>query len=279
MYYYSKDGITVASMLDTRRKNAKEQYPVRIRVNKNRVREYYPTGKNMTREEWENLPNNKTVSAKELRASIENSFYLVRNNVEALAEKGIFSFDTLNLRLAKATGDTVNNALKAKIEQLETEERIGSMLTYKQTLVMLEKYAGGSVSFNTITVSWLKRCELYLLKTVNQTTIGIHFRNLRSIMNDARKAGVIKESDYPFGKDKFEIKTGEAHKKALTIKQISQIFKYSDGNDTTDRYKDLSMVIHISLQWYKLCRPYKIEIFRYHRRRDLFCPPEDRTYK
>lgn len=245
MYTYTKDGITVTSMLDTRRQNTSGEYPVKIRVNYKRIRNYYSIGKSMTHEEWDNLPSSKSAASKAIKASIENSFSLVRSNVEALAEKGEFSFDTLNSRLGKATGDTVNNAFRAKISLLEKEERIGSMQVNQQTLIMLEKFAGNNIAFNSITVQWLRKCELNWLKTKNQTTIGIHFRNLRAIMNEAKKAGVIKETQYPFGKDKFEIKTGEANKKALNIKQISDIFNYTDDNETTNRYKDLWLFIYL----------------------------------
>lgn len=58
-------------------------------------------------------------------------------------------------------------------------------------------------------------------------------------MNEAKKAGIIKESQYPFGKGRFEIKTGEGRKKALNKVQIKSIYHYSDGNETTERHKDL----------------------------------------
>ena len=76
----------------------------------------------------------KSRNWKDIRESIENSFSLVRRNVETLAEKGGFSFDALNLRLSKATGDTVNSAFNAKIENLKSEERIGTMLICKNVL-------------------------------------------------------------------------------------------------------------------------------------------------
>ena len=41
MYTYTKDGITVTSMLDTRRQNTSGEYPVKIRVNYKRIRNYY----------------------------------------------------------------------------------------------------------------------------------------------------------------------------------------------------------------------------------------------
>ena len=232
-------------MLDTRKTNSNGEYPVKIRVNYQRVRVYYSTGKNLTREEWDSLPTNKSTAAKTIKASIENSFYLVRNNVEALAERGDFLFDTLNSRLGKATGDTVNNALRAKIALLKNEGRIGTMQIYEQTIRITEEFAGANISFSSITVQWLRKCEQFWLKTKNQTTIGMHFRNIRTIINEARKAGTLKEAQYPFGKDRFEINTGESHKKALSIKQIKEIFDYSDGNETTDKYRDLWLFIYL----------------------------------
>jgi integrase/recombinase XerD len=245
MHIYSKDGIIVTSMLDTRTPNAQGEYPVKIRVNYKRVRAYYPTGKNLTREDWDNLPTSKSTASKTIKASIENSFNLVRLNVESLAERGDFMFDTLNTRLGKATGDTVNNALRAKISALEYEERIGTMQIYEQTLRITEEFAGTNISFSSITVQWLRKCEQFWLQTKNQTTTGMHFRNIRTIINEARRAGIFKEAQYPFGKDRFEIKTGEAHKKSLTIKQIKSIFDYSDGNITTDKYRDLWLFIYL----------------------------------
>jgi integrase len=245
MNTFVKDGISVASMIDTRKPNSKGEYPVKIRVNFQSKRAYYSTGISMTKADWENLSGNRTVTGKNMRGNIENSFSLVRNNVEALAEKGEFNFDLLNSRLGRATGDTVNNALRAKIEILKSEERIGSMFIHINTLKSLEEFGGKDIPFSAVNVAWLKKCEQYWAQTKNQTTIGMYFRNIRAIMNEAKKAGVIKESQYPFGKDRFEIKTGEGHKKALSMEQIKQIFHYSDGRETTDKYRDLWLFVYM----------------------------------
>ena len=63
--------------------------------------------------------------------------------------------------------------------------------------------------------------------------------------NEGRKACTIKETQYPFGKDRFEIKTGKGHKKTPSIKQIKDIFDYSDGKETTDKYRDLWLFIYL----------------------------------
>lgn len=60
-------------------------------------------------------------------------------------------------------------------------------------------------------------------------------RNIRTLMNEAKRADVIKESQYPFGKGLFEIKTGIGRKKGLTKKQLKAIFDYkSEMKPLTD---------------------------------------------
>ncbi|MDP4206549.1 MAG: hypothetical protein Q8859_11220 [Bacteroidota bacterium] len=47
MFSYSKDGITPSSMFDTRKPNARNEDPIKIRVNLKRQREYYSIGRNL----------------------------------------------------------------------------------------------------------------------------------------------------------------------------------------------------------------------------------------
>lgn len=245
MFKYSKDGITVLTVLDTRRAKASGLYPVKVQVIYQRNQKYYGTGKELTPQDWERLPNGKNKELKEIRESVENSFSLVRMNVEALAERGGFSFDALNVRLGRATGDTVNTAFRAKIAALKKEERIGTMSYYDNILKNTEAFAGANIKFEDISIDWLKRYEKFLLKTKNHTTVGMHMRAVRAIINEARKAGIIKETQYPFGKGMYEIQTGESRKKALTLEQIGHVVHFTDGNEATERYRDLWFFMYL----------------------------------
>ena len=245
MFNYSKDGITIATFLDPRKITIKGNYPIKIRVTYKRVRKYYSTGKELTKNDWESLPTKKSNEFKIIRESIENSFSLVKSNVETLAEKGNFSFDTLNLRLSKTTGDSLNVAFKIKIENLRKDDRIGSAKVCQNVINNIELFAGSNIYFESITTEWLKKFEKYLLKDKSQSTVGFHMREIRTIMNQAKKADIIKEAQYPFGKGKYEIQTVEGNKKALKIKQLSEIVKFSDGNDTTAKYRDLWFFIYL----------------------------------
>lgn len=245
MYRDSKDGITVLTILDTRRPKLNGLYPVKVQVINKRVQKYYSTGKELTEKEWEKLPETRAAELSKIRNSIKNSYDIILKNIEELAYRGDFTFDALNLRLGKATGDTVNTALKAKIATLRTEERIGTMLYYEAVLKGIEVFAGTKIGFESITIDWLRRYEKFMLIDKNHTTVGIHMRGVRAMMNEAKKAGLIKETQYPFGKDKYVIQTGESKKKALTLQQIGQVVTYTDGLETTERYRDLWFFMYL----------------------------------
>ena len=56
---YSKDGITVATTIDTSHPKLDGTYPVKVRVTYARQRRYYPTGKDLTLDQWNNLSTAK----------------------------------------------------------------------------------------------------------------------------------------------------------------------------------------------------------------------------
>ena len=233
-------------MLDARRTKSDGKYPVKIRVTYNRVRYYYPTGKDLSPEEWEVLPATKVRALAAIRKDIESSYQIVRSTVEDLASSGGFSLDALNNRLKGAASDTVNTMFRAKIAELEKSGRVGSMLVYDNVLKGLERFAGERIRFEAVTVSWLGRYADFLRKEdKTQTTIAIHQRHLRAILNEAKRLGAIKEAQYPFGRGRYEIQAGEGRKLALTLEQIGKIANYEDGTEATAKYRDYWLFLYL----------------------------------
>ena len=240
MYNYSNNGITVSSFLDNRRKTKKGKYPVKIRVTYKRVRKYYSTGKNLSEEEWNRLSETKSKTLLATRSDIQNSFDKVKNVVQELEFEQGFSFDALNARLSKSVSETLNTAFKAKIKTLTENEQIGSALYYNDALNSVEQFAGTKIPFSNVSVDWLKRYEKFSLDFGRgYTTIGMYCRAIRCILNEAKKAGIIKDYQYPFGDGKYEIPAGQGRKLALTLSQIKKIVTYTDGREATEKYRDL----------------------------------------
>lgn len=243
---YSKDGITVAVVLDKYKPKRNGLYPVRIRVTYRRQRQYYPTGKDLTLEQWERIPLTRNRDLKTIRESIANSFDIVRQNVDELASIAEFSFEALNTRLKSGATDTINTAFRAKIADLNEQNRVGNAIVYNNVLKGLERFAGDKIRFDVVTVEWVKKYERFLLSEDKTTsTIGIHLRTLRTILNEARRSGIIKESQYPFGRGRYEIQAGEGRKLALTLDQIGKIARYEDGSDATAKYRDYWMFLYL----------------------------------
>ena len=240
MFKYSKDGISVLTVLDARRKKQSGLFPVKIQVVFNRIQRYYNTGKELSQGDWSVLADTKSKRLIEIRSDIKNSFEKVEAIVRILVEEGNFSFDILNTRLGKCVNDTLNSAFQAKIDGLVEAGAVGNSITYSCSLRHLEKYAGTNIPFDLITVDWLKKYEKAMLNEgKSYTTISMYIRSIRALYNEAKVAGVIKEVQYPFGKGKYEVPTGKGRKMALNLQQIKQIITYTDGAEATEHYRDL----------------------------------------
>ena len=239
------NGVVVSVFLDTRTVNKKGTYPVKIKVYFQGKPKYYPTGICMsTKEELEEVLESKSKKNIEIQYIIHKEFNRILKNVDILVERGTFSFSNLNNMLGKNIGGTLNEMISAKIKELENEEKFGTSAFYKGTLSLLKRYMKHDVPINEVTVEWLNGLEKFILKTANQTTVAMNMRNIRAIMNIAKQVGVIRESDYPFGRGKYQIKEGSGKKKALNKKQLKAIAEYSDGSMTTEFYRDLWLFIY-----------------------------------
>lgn len=239
------NGVVVSVFLDTRTVNKKGTYPVKIKVYFQGKPKYYPTGICMsTKEELEEVLESKSKKNIEIQYIIHKEFNRILKNVDILVERGTFSFSNLNNMLGKNIGGTLNEMISAKIKELENEEKFGTSAFYKGTLSLLKRYMKHDVPINEVTVEWLNGLEKFILKTANQTTVAMNMRNIRATMNIAKQVGVIRESDYPFGRGKYQIKEGSEKKKALNKKQLKAIAEYSDGSMTTEFYRDLWLFIY-----------------------------------
>lgn len=192
------------------------------------------------------LPTTKARALVEIRKDIESSYQIVRTAVEDLLMRGIFSLENLNNRLKRAGGDTLNIAFEGKIAEMKAQERIGNMMAYRVVVKGIERFAGPRVPLSGVSVDWIRRYEKFLLKEgKSRTTVGIHMRHIRAILNDMKRCGKISEAQYPFGRGRYEIQAGEGRKLALTLEQIGQIANYEDGTEATAKYRDYWLFLYL----------------------------------
>lgn len=156
MYRFRRDGVSVISVLDSRHVKKNGLYPVKTEVVFRRRQKYYPTGIDVSIEEWESLWNARRMPEKAIY--IEKSFNHIRRIVNELIDQERFSFDILENRLGHAH-ITVNQAVANKMDEAFKLGKINTFYRYRNTLHALETFAGKRITFDSITPVWLRRCE------------------------------------------------------------------------------------------------------------------------
>lgn len=265
MENYSLDGITATIIYDIRRAKKVDDpemdlfplYPVKYRITYLRKQYYYPSGTYLTEDEWKRLPDAKGKQLKENRELIQAGFDKIKVHIKEMVKGEGFSIDGLKKRLSRGRKDSILTAFYKKIEDLTNAGQIGTASTYQCAINSIIKFTSKDLKFSDITIDWLKKYEAYLrssriivtsdgkskvIEVKSITTVKFYMGCIRSIMNEAKKDKIIIDGQYPFGTakdDKYEIKTGDGRKMALTLAQIGAVLKYELFTDTEKRCRDL----------------------------------------
>lgn len=246
MYKDNIFGISIAYVFDDHNKSKDGLFPIKIRVIHNRKPSYYLTGKRLSKDDWGKLATSRIPELMRIRKNIKDSFDLIVRCVEELSLAGNFSFQSLNVRLGRESAGTVDSYYKAKVATAIKDKRIGTAKVDEAALTAFQKYGGANIPLERVTPEWLKKMEINMLEDgVSMTTIGIRMRSLRTIMSMIKQDEVIPESNYPFGKSKYQIRNTEGTKKALSISQIHKFVTYETDNDVDRFYLDMWFFIYL----------------------------------
>jgi integrase/recombinase XerD len=164
----------------------------------------------------------------------------------AIEKLPVFTFTNFEKMYVKNRGasDSVSFAFDEYISELKTEGRIGTAVSYQCAKRSLDEFKN-DLRLADITPALLNKYENWMLEAGNSsTTVGIYLRSLRTIFNRAD----VDKSLYPFGTDKskYKIPTGRNIKKALTIEEVSRIFKYEVvPGSITEMAKDYWIFIYL----------------------------------
>lgn len=259
---------TTSIFINEHHPRADKKCSISIRVTFNRKKKYYPTRFRLTIDEYERMMGERP--RKELKDILLQLQSLEKKAADIIDDLGLsFSFPAFEKLFLENRGlsDTVYRAFEKYIEQLYSEERVGTAVTYAcaqeslnrffvahnicvQTVEDKKTKSEKRVSFYTfayVTATTLKKYEKWMLEQDNSpTTIGIYLRSLRTLYNIAINDGMIKKEFYPFGKRKYEIPTSRNTKKALSLTDIAAIFNYQPERGTTEeRMRDYWIFLYL----------------------------------
>ena len=224
---------SVSAVLYTSKKLSNGKHPLMIRLTKNRKLKYISLHISIFPDHWDfekckpkrNCPNREQIE-KLIRTKIEE---LQNQVMDFKTSDKEYTLHTLIDKTSKqASKVTVGEYLDTYIDLLQRAERIGNADTFIHLRTALTKCFGSlDFYFSDIDVAWLKRLESWFRLTahLSENSIGIRFRSLRALYNQAIEEGIAKRTNYPFDAFKVSQFKESTAKRALTKEQIRQIME------------------------------------------------------
>lgn len=225
---------SVTRFLDNRKKKKDGRFPVKLTIYYDRQKKVYKTGIDLTKEEYKALyePNLRDDELKTKRRKIEVQMLKAQH---VLSKLDIFTFDafdqlyTRQKTIRRTSG--IKELFTAYIEQLESNEQIGTAISYRSTMNSLVAFRKG-IKVSDVTIAYLKEYERHMRQNgASPSTVGIYLRQLRRITNVAINDGLLSADKYPF--KGYCIPASRNIKKALNENQIIALLNY----ETDDYYK------------------------------------------
>ena len=215
------------------------EYPLMLRVTKDRKLKYVSLGISVNPKFWDfsqnqpkpDCPNREYIEifiANKLKAYNSKLIELKVTNQEFTSSSLVEKVEDKTVTIHK----TVNQVFLEYMKRLENEKRQGYMLSVKYVHnSLLNCFKHLNILFSEIDVTWLRKYETWLRKReVSDNTIGIHFRTLRVLYNIAIEENIVKADLYPFKTFKVSKLHEETAKRALSKENVDRILSFKPTN-------------------------------------------------
>lgn len=136
-----------------------------------------------------------------------------------------------------------------RFNQYASRMKPGSKRTFDHTLNRLTAYVGEAalkkLKFEDMTVDWLTGFDVFMARTApSKNSRNIHFRNIRTVFNDAIEDNIT--SFYPFRR--FKIKGEVTAKRDLSVEELRRLV-YFDCEECAVKYRDYFMLMFYQWQF------------------------------
>ncbi|UBZ07658.1 site-specific integrase [Salegentibacter mishustinae] len=239
---------TVKAVLRKKR-NPEGQYPIAVRITKDRKSSYLGTGQYIEEKYWDE--KNRCVRKSHPNANIINNFLLTKvaeANKKVLEAENNSDYQTVttikkNIRQKKkvdffVVADMHLKSLKDREKHHQYDTELGRLKKFKNFLRKNE------LSFNELNVPLLRKFETYLLhnKKRSPRTVVNYLILIRTIYNLAISESLVDRGRYPFGKGKIQIRIPESQKIGLNRKEIMKLESSTDLTEAQQKAVDIWLI-------------------------------------
>jgi integrase len=224
---------TVKALLYSHQPLQSGEYPIYIRITKDRKSRYLSLGYSCKKDLWDeakNLPKKKHPLYKEITVAIEKAKLEANREILTLQNEGK-DYSTEELKTILKTdkqkpGLTVYEYFDSYVASLKSQDKLGSANIYQSTKRSLMAFRNNrDLAFSDISHQFLKRFEEYHLgRGMKPNAFFVYFRHLKTLINHARKDGLVKKDFDPFKDIDFKKYRGiKTKKRALKIEEMDKI--------------------------------------------------------
>jgi site-specific recombinase XerD len=246
----SRSKATVKIVLAHRSKKSKidGKQSIQLRIIYNRKPKYYALGYSVTEEDFIKMFSGQVRGElRELKIRLQDIEAKANNIIQNIDPFSISKFESGFFR-PRNTHNNVIRYLEKEIEKAQEEGRISSRIMVECSLNSFLSFTSKcNLSFNDVTIEWLKAYERHMIKNGNSpSTVGMYLRGMRKIFNKAINDGIVTRDQYPFGKSKYEIPTSRNIKKALNNTDIKKILEFNPKPGSKEAWaKDMWTFIYL----------------------------------
>lgn len=209
------------------------QYPVCLRVTKDRKSKYFKTPFTSIMEDWDhkigrfNKRHSNHIISNRLINKIEDRALKIITELEMDSDSFTLNEFEDHFRINRnPAASNIFTFWQEIITEMIESGRIGNATANHHTRNSLIKFNNKSteLGFKQVTSEFLYKYEAFLRsKGGTDGGIGVKMRAIRAIFNRAINRGIIREDIYPFKKYKISKLKGKSIKKALDIEEIRKI--------------------------------------------------------
>ena len=237
---------TTSLFIDKYHPKVNDECSISVRVTFDRKKRYYKTNKTATVSDFSKAQGDKPRKEfKELSLELQT---FEKKAADIIKDLTLFTFAEFEKRYYsnRGTRDKISIAFEDYAGILREAGQIGTAVSYECANNSLKKYSENA-TFSEINPAFLRGYETWMLsKGKSITTVSMYLRSLRALFNNAIAEGLLSKENYPFGKRKYEIPTGNNVKKAITLKDIGAIYNYQPKpGSIADKAKDFWIFMYL----------------------------------
>jgi len=221
--------VNIKIILDKRSKRSDGKYPLSLYIYGAGSARFISLKYYFTEAEYKIIQKNKTPRAIEFNNKL-NGYLLKAQNIKASLNpfdfkkfKQLFWRDEIQ---SKPQSVFLKEAFEEIIEIKKREGDIKTASTYKNAISSLSKFLN-PIRIEDVTLDFLKKYQEWYVRNHNgvfTASIGINLRNLRAVLNRlASDKRLPPNFEYPFGRNKYQIRYIRKPKRTLTSEEIETL--------------------------------------------------------